>query len=103
MVEAKGKSRRAYGHVTRSYGIKSCVNSSKPIHICSDKTSVIYKFWRGKKERDWINIAKNRDFNIMIGLKYFCGQKLIFFCLKSTELITLFFKSLPPSFESRRF
>ena len=29
----KGKSRRAYGQVTKSYGIKSCVNSSKPIHI----------------------------------------------------------------------
>ena len=40
MVEVKGKSRRAYGHVTKSYGIKSCVkSSSKPInnHIFMDK------------------------------------------------------------------
>ena len=52
--------------MTRSYGIKSREKSSKPIHICSNETCVIYKFWRGKK-RDWINIAKNRDLNIMIG------------------------------------
>ena len=70
MVEVKGKSRRAYGHVTRSYGIKSCVNSSKPIPICSNKTCVIYKFWRGKKERDWINITKNTKLNTLVGWKY---------------------------------
>ena len=67
VVEVKGKSRRAYGHVTRSYGIKLCVKSSKPIHICSNKTCVIYKFRRKKKERDWINITKNTNLNIMIG------------------------------------